>query len=262
MDYEELTRQVVELAREVGEYIRNESKIFNYKDVELKGLNDLVSYVDKTAESKLVNGLKLISPKAGFITEEGTAGSKDEELRWIVDPLDGTTNFTHGLPVFAISIALMVGDELVSGVVYEINQDEMFWASRGRGAWLNEKRISVSKRTSLGESLLATGFPYYSFEQMEAYLNILKVFMQNTHGLRRMGSAAVDLAYVACGRFEGFFEYNLKSWDVAAGSLLVKEAGGRVTDFSLGDNFLFGKEIIAGGAVLPDMQAIINQHWN
>lgn len=262
MDYEELTTQVVELAREVGEYIRAESKDFNFKDVRLKGLNDLVSYVDKTAERKLVEGLKLINPEAGFITEEGTAGFDNEKMRWIVDPLDGTTNFTHGLPIYAISIALMVGDELVSGVVYEINQDEMFWASKGFGTWLNNKHISVSNITSLGESLLATGFPYHSFEQVEAYLNILKDFMKTTHGLRRMGSAAVDLAYVACGRFEGFFEYNLNSWDVAAGSLLVKEAGGRVTDFSLGDNFLFGKEIIAGGAVLPDIQAIIDQHWN
>jgi myo-inositol-1(or 4)-monophosphatase len=262
MNLEKTARQTVSLCREVGEYIRQEAARFDHHVVEEKGLNDLVSYVDKTAEKKIVLGLSNILPPAGFITEEGTAGHSEEEYRWIVDPLDGTTNFTHGLPVYAISIALMRFDELVLGVVYEINKDEMFWAAKGKGAWLNESRIKVSDRTKLSESLLATGFPYNNFEQMAEYLKILREFMQSTHGLRRMGSAAVDLAYVACGRFEGFFEYNLNAWDVAAGSLIVQEAGGSVTDFSLGNNFLFGREIIAGGRVLEEIQKVIAKHWN
>ena len=261
MDLVKITQQVIDLSSVVGAYIRKEAQDFNHHIVEEKGLNDLVSYVDKTAEEKIVEGLSVILPEAGFITEEGTAGYSNEDYRWIVDPLDGTTNFTHGLPIYAVSIALMYKDELVAGVVYEINKDEMFSATKGMGAWLNGKRIKVSGRDKLSESLLATGFPYYDFEQMSAYLKILNDFMQSTHGLRRMGSAAVDLAYVACGRFEGFFEYNLHAWDVAAGSLLVKEAGGEVTDFNLGKNFLFDREIIAGGKVLQEMQAVIAQYW-
>ena len=262
MDLVKISQLTIDLSREVGAYIREEANGFDYHIVEEKGLNDLVSYVDKTAEEKIVKGLREILPDAGFIPEEGTAGYTKEEYRWVVDPLDGTTNFTHGLPVYAVSIALMHREELVVGVVYEINKDEMFWAAKGKGAWLNDEPIKVSNRTKLSESLLATGFPYYNFEQMSAYLKILNEFMQSTHGLRRMGSAAVDLAYVACGRFEGFFEYNLNAWDVAAGSLIVKEAGGEVTDFSLGSNFLFDREIIAGGKVLKEMQAIITKYWN
>jgi len=262
MNLEIIIQQTIDLSRSVGAYISEESKSFNHHLVEEKGLNDLVSYVDKTAEEKIVKGLRKILPAAGYITEEGTAGFAREEYKWIVDPLDGTTNFTHGLPIYAVSIALMYQDELVLGVVYEINRDEMFWAVKGHGARLNGVPIRVSGRTKLNESLLATGFPYYNFEQMTAYLKILNEFMQTTHGLRRMGSAAVDLAYVACGRFEGFFEYNLNAWDVAAGSLIVLEAGGKVTDFSLDNKYLFNKEIIAGGKVLKEMQQLIIKYWN
>lgn len=262
MNLIKITEETIDLTGRVGDYIRGEAIGFEQSKVEEKGLNDLVSYVDKTAEQILVDGLKKILPEAGFITEEGTAGFTKEKYRWVVDPLDGTTNFTHGLPIYAISIALMNDKQVIIGVVYEINKDEMFWASEGSGAWMNGQQIKVSPRTELRESLLATGFPYYDFEQMEAYLKILNDLMQNTHGLRRMGSAAVDLAYVACGRFEGFFEYNLNAWDVAAGSLIVTEAGGRVTDFSLGNNYLFGREIIAGGDVLGELQQSISRYWN
>ena len=261
MDLIKVTERAIALVREVGEYIRSEAAKFDYNVVEEKGLNDLVSYVDKSAEQKLVDGLTNILPEAGFITEEGTAGHASEQYKWVIDPLDGTTNFTHGLPVYSVSVALLDGEELISGIVYEINKDEMFYATKNGGAWLNNSPIKVSKRPKLSESLLATGFPYYDFDQMEAYLKILNEFMQTTHGLRRMGSAAVDLAYVACGRFEGFFEYNLNAWDVAAGCLLVKEAGGDVIDFKSGDNYLFGREIIAGGNVLEEMQAVISKYW-
>ncbi len=262
MDTQQLMPKVLSLIGKVGGYIREEATKFDYHLVEEKGLHDLVSYVDKTAEEMLVTGLKQILPEAGFIAEEGTAAHSGEAYRWVVDPLDGTTNFAHGLPVYAISVALMHADALIAGVVYEINRDEMFWATDNGGAWLNGQRIQVSDRARLSESLLATGFPYYEFSQMDTYLKILNEFMHLTHGLRRMGSAAVDFAYVACGRFEGFFEYNLNAWDVAAGSLLVQEAGGRVTDFRLGRDYLFGREIIAGGQVLTAMQQVISKYWH
>ena len=262
INLENILEKTKALTVEVGSYIANEAAQFDHSVVEEKGLNDLVSYVDKTAEAKLVDGLSEILPEAGFIAEEGTASHQEEEYRWIIDPLDGTTNFTHGLPVFAISIALMQGNEVILGVVYEINRKEMFEAQLGKGAKMNNVAISVSSREKLGDSLLATGFPYWDFKEMASYLKILDEFMKSTHGLRRMGSAAVDLAYVACGRFEGFFEYNLNAWDVAAGSLIVSEAGGTVTDFGGGSEFLFGREIIAAGKPYLEMKEVISKHWH
>ena len=261
MELKELLESTKHLALEVGEYIAKEASEFDHHRVEMKGFNDLVSYVDKTAEARLVKGLNNLFPEAGFITEEGTGSDDGQDYTWVIDPLDGTTNFTHGLPVFAISIALMKANEVVMGIVYEINRQEMFEAIRGEGAKMNGEVIAISKRQSLSDSLLATGFPYWDFEQISKYLKILDEFMKSTHGLRRMGSASVDLAYVACGRFEGFFEYNLNAWDVAAGSLLVEEAGGTVSDFSGDGNFLFGREIIAAGHPYQEMYEVIAQHW-
>ena len=166
-------------------------------------------------------------------------------MRWIIDPLDGTTNFIHAVPAFSVSVALEKDGELLIGIVYEINLDECFYAWKNGGAYLNGKKISVTGGSSLKGSLIATGFPYKEFSQMDRFFFTLKFLFNKTHGVRRLGSAAVDLAYVACGRFDGFFEYNLNPWDVAGGGLIVREAGGKVTDFSGGQNFLFGKEIIA-----------------
>ena len=244
-----------------GQFIRTEAYEFDTDKIEKKGFNDLVSYVDKEAEKMLVESCKEALPEAGFITEEGTENERNETYNWIIDPLDGTTNFTHGLPVFSISVALMRDDKIVLGVVYEINRDEFFHALEGSPAFCNDKEIHVSKIDSLSESLLATGFPYYSFEEMPKYLSILNDFMQSTHGLRRMGSAAVDLAYVACGRFEGFFEYNLNAWDVAAGAFIVQQAGGEVTDFKGGDDYIFGREIVASCGVQKEMLNVISHHW-
>lgn len=262
IDLVEVGSKVKTLALEVGGFIRTESSKFNISSIEQKGLNDLVSYVDKEAEKKLVTGLKSILPNSGFIAEEGTANKADEDYIWIVDPLDGTTNFIHGLPVYSISIALMLKKELILGLVYEINKDELFYAHKGGGAWLNDTSISVSPISSLSESLLATGFPYHNFDKLETYMAMLAHFMKHTHGVRRMGSAAVDLAYVACGRFEGFFEYNLNPWDVAGGAFIVQEAGGIVTDFGGGRNFLFGRSIIAAGAVNEELFSVIDSIWN
>lgn len=258
---QQLLQDVIILAKETGEFIRQESRKFDTSKVEYKGKNDLVSYVDKEAEKRIVNGLREILPGAGFITEEGTDSRKSDTYNWIIDPLDGTTNFIHSVPVFAVSIALIKRNELVLGVVYEVNRDECFHALKEGGAFLNHFPISVSKVKTLDQSLIATGFPYYNFEQMAQYLAILNDFMQHTHGLRRMGSAAVDLAYTACGRFEGFFEYNLNAWDVAAGILIVKEAGGIVTDFKGGNDCVFGRQLIAGNVAQPEMLNIIQKHW-
>ena len=243
---QKLCQDVCELTKKVGFFIKEQRNSFTSNKIEVKGRNDFVSYVDKTAEEQLVAGLSILLPEAGFIAEEGTSTLKGEEYNWIIDPLDGTTNFIHGVPCFAISIALMRKDMLVMGVIYEINLDECFYAWEGSKAYMNGKEIHVSENATLASSLLATGFPYYDYERIDAYMDLFKYFMKNTRGLRRLGSAATDLAYVACGRFEGFYEYSLQPWDVAAGAFIVQRAGGKVTDFKGEENYVFGKEIIAG----------------
>ena len=240
-----MIEKVILITTEVGNFIRAESYTFDRERIEYKGLHDMVSYVDKTAERDLVAGLARILPEAGFITEEETSTLLGEEYNWIIDPLDGTTNFIHGVPTFSISIALQFKDELVLGVVYEINRNECFSAWKNGGAYLNGTPISVSKAPTLENTLLATGFPFYEYSKMENYLNVLRILMQKCHGLRRIGSAAVDLAYVACGRFDGYFEYNLNSYDMAAGMVLVREAGGQTSDFGGGNNCFARREIMA-----------------
>jgi myo-inositol-1(or 4)-monophosphatase len=252
MNLQEMTSEVSALVVKVAAYISEQRKTFSNEAVSDKGINQLVSYVDVEAEKQLVNGLMSILPEAGFITEENTSEKGKAEYNWIIDPLDGTTNFIHNLPVYSISVALARNEELLIGIVYEIGRHEEFTAWKDGGAWCNGQKLSVSSETSLQKSLMATGFPYYDYEQMDAYLDTLRYLMKSTHGLRRMGSAAVDLAYVAAGRFEGFFEYGLHAWDVAAGCLLVKEAGGNICDFKGGNDFLFGDSIIASNKVLHE----------
>lgn len=256
-------QSAIPLVKEVGAFIRNEVKSFDRSVVDLKSQNQLVSYVDLTAEKRLVEGLRLLNPEAGFVTEEATTErNRHAQMVWIIDPLDGTTNFVHGLPVFSVSVGLMMDKKLVGGIVYEINLDECFYAWEGGKAYCNEKEIQVSRALTLEDSLIATGFPYYDFEQMQEYLGLLKSLMKGTRGLRRMGSAAVDLAYVACGRFDAFFEYSLAAWDVAAGAYIVKAAGGTVTDFSGGDDFLFGKEIVAcQSQVSKEFLTLVQSHF-
>lgn len=263
-DYLALSHQVAALCRTTAQFILHEAKTFDPNKIEHKGLHDMVSYVDQEAERRLVAGLREILPAAGFITEEGTAGAPDEtqEFTWIIDPLDGTTNFIHALPVFAVSVALLHGSELVVGVVHEANRDESFRAAKGHGAFCNEDRLHVTGAPKLGNSLIATGFPYSKFAQLDKYLQVLGSYMQCTHGLRRMGSAATDLAYVAAGRFDGYFEFNINSYDVAAGLLLVTEAGGRVTQFLEDGDPLFGREVVASnGHLHEEMQATIREFW-
>ncbi|MDP3468109.1 MAG: inositol monophosphatase family protein [Daejeonella sp.] len=250
MDLPKLTAGVIALSKEVGEFIRREALVFELERVEYKGLHDMVSYVDKTAEISIVKGLKALLPEAGFVTEEKTATITGEKYDWIIDPLDGTTNFIHGLPTYSISIALQCNNELILGVVYEINRDECFSAWKNGGAYLNNKRIRVSKASPIENTLLATGFPYYEFGKLDAYLAVLKELMQRCHGVRRIGSAAIDLAYVACGRFDGYFEFNLNSYDVAAGMVLVREAGGEIFDFSGGNDSIEKREMVATNGLI------------
>jgi len=245
MDIKLLTEQVVRLSKEVGQMIREEVNRLDVSDVEYKGVHDLVTYVDKKSEKLLITELRKMLPEAGFIAEEDDKLAKAERYNWIVDPLDGTTNFIHKIPLYSISIALNDGDETILGVVYEINLQESFYAWKGGAALLNGKEIHVSETSILDKSLIATGFPYYDYSRLDPYLALFKDLMQSSRGIRRLGSAAVDLAYVAAGRFELFYEYGLNPWDVAAGALIVKQAGGRVTKFQGEDNFVFGKEIVA-----------------
>ena len=245
-----LLAKVISTAKDTGNWIRAERETFSQVKVEVKGLNDLVSYVDRGAEQKIVTELTNHFP-AGFIVEENSLSGK-QEYNWIVDPLDGTTNFVHGIPCYAVSIALEYKGEIILGVVYEINRDECFYATKGGGSFLNTISIRVSETKFLKDSLIATGFPIYNFSKMENYLKSLENLMRNTHGIRRIGSAATDLCYVACGRVDAFFEYNLNSWDVAAGALIVKEAGGTICDFKGGQNWLFGKEIIGSNTKIAE----------
>jgi myo-inositol-1(or 4)-monophosphatase len=237
--------EVKSIVNEAVVFIRNERLNFNQSSVEYKGTNDLVSYVDKTAEKILVDRLILLIPDAGFITEENTLSITAKEYCWIIDPLDGTTNFIHGLNCYCVSVALMYKNELVLGVVHEVTSDECFYAWKDGGAYCNNKKIVVSSIDSLNQSLIATGFPYTNYSRMEAYMRVFDYCMRNTHGLRRLGSAAMDLVYVAAGRMDAFYEYGLNAWDIAAGCVILKEAGGNVTDFSGKENYLFGREILA-----------------
>lgn len=262
MKLSQIINQVIDVSKEAGQFIRQERKTFNPDRIEYKGLNDLVSYVDKTAEEKIVAGLELILPEAGFITEEKTRNKLGDRYNWIIDPLDGTTNFIHGLPTFSVSIALQEYDELVLGVVYEVNQDECFYAHQDAPAYLNGTEIKVSNRPTIADSLIATGFPYYDFTKQQAYIELFTELMRNCHGLRRLGSAAVDLAYTACGRFESFYEYNLNAWDIAAGIVIVKQAGGEVVNFKGGPEVMNTRELLAtNGKITGEMLSYINKYF-
>lgn len=264
LDLQQICKQVCNLVQDVAVFLREENKRFSKSSIEYKGLNNLVSYVDQEAERKLVAGCKLIIQKAGFLTEEGTIEAVEaakDEYTWIIDPLDGTTNFIHKVPMFSISVGLVQNGIPVLGVIAHVPDNQLFYAWQGGGAWCNGQRIQVSKTDKLADSLLATGFPYFEFDQLDAYLTIIRNLMRKSHGLRRIGSAAIDLAYVANGVFEGFFEYNLSPWDVAGGICIVREAGGIVTDFSGQDNAIFGKQIVAAGPVHNEFLNEILKNW-
>lgn len=263
MNLELLTKQVSNISRGIGSFLNNEVKKLKKEDIETKGLNDFVTYVDKASEERIIKELRKLLPEAGFIAEENSKLEEKDTYNWIIDPLDGTTNFIHKVPLFAISIALAKKNEIILGVIYEINLHECFYAWKDGGAYLNGHQILVSDCAELKDSLLATGFPYNDYDRLDAYLSLFKDLIKSTHGLRRLGSAAVDLAYTACGRFDGFYEYGLNSWDVAAGAIIVKEAGGIVNDFSGGDDYIFGREIVASAPHFnQEFLKIIKRHFH
>ncbi|MGI4751848.1 MAG: inositol monophosphatase family protein [Janthinobacterium lividum] len=262
MNLEILCQEVVSLAKEAGNFIRTEAGKFRADRIEFKGLNDMVSYVDKTSEEMIVAKLQQLLPEAGFITEEKTVVKTALQYNWVIDPLDGTTNFIHGLPIYSVSIALKEYEELVLGVVYEINMDECFYAWKDAPAYLNGKEIHVSDKPTVADSLIATGFPYYNFEKADVYMDLFKDLMKSCHGLRRLGSAAVDLAYTACGRFDAYYEYNLNDYDMAAGIIIVKQAGGKVFDFAGGDDMLNTRDVIAtNGKVGKELLGKIQKYF-
>ena len=236
---------VVKLSKRAGAFLKDEITKIKDQDIEEKGIHNLVTYVDKKAEQMLVSELEVLLAEAGFIAEEGTSTKIGEEYNWIIDPLDGTTNYIHGVPLYSVSLALQYHDEIVLGVIYEPNLDECFYTWKGAPSYLNGKEISVSHSTKVDHSLFATGFPYYDYDRLKNYLGFFEYLMQYSRGIRRLGTAAMDLAYVACGRYDGFYEYGLNAWDVAAGTLIVKNAGGQNMDFSGGSDYIFGREVVS-----------------
>ena len=253
--------QLDRIMRRAGDIVREGSR--QQVRIETKSFNNLVTEIDRRSEEFLVTQLSDLLPGSGFIAEEGTGEPVKNGYNWIIDPIDGTTNFIHGIPAYCICIALEHDGQLLTGYIYDTVHEEMFRAARGRGAYLNNRRISVSGCTELKRSLLATGFPYDDFEFEDRYFGVLKTLTHETRGIRRLGSAALDMAYVACGRFEAFYEYGLNPWDIAAGIVIVEEAGGRCTDFSLGDQHLYGEEIIATNKhVHEDLHAVIAKHFS
>ena len=248
---------------QVATFILDAQKDFHAGLIEYKGANNLVSFVDREAERMLFDCCGKLIPGSGFIGEEGGSTRPDAEYRWIIDPLDGTTNFIHGVPAYAISLALQYQQKTVFGVVRDVPRGETFTAKLGHGAFLGKQRLSVSSTKSLPQALLSMGFPYPdSGVALDDYLAVLNSFLQSCHGMRRFGAAALDLAWVACGRFDGFYEMGLQAWDVAAAALMIAEAGGRVTDFSGTDNFVFGRQIVAGNpSVQQEMLLVIAKHY-
>jgi len=237
----------IKAARRAGQIINRASLDIGQLKISTKQQNDFVTEVDKAAEAAIIETLHEAYPTHAILAEEtGHSGRQDSEYQWIIDPLDGTTNFIHGFPQYAVSIALAHKGVLTQAVVFDPSRNELFTATKGAGAFLNDKRIRVSKRVRLDEALIGTGFPYRMFDHVDAYLAIFKEMTRRAAGVRRPGAASLDLAYVACGRLDGFWEFGLAPWDMAAGALLITEAGGLVGDLAGEPNYLATGNIIGG----------------
>lgn len=240
-----MLNMAVKAARSAGNIIMRHLSQLERLTVESKGRKDYVSEVDRMAEHEIIRILRAAYPNHGYLAEETGAQAGDEYV-WVIDPLDGTTNFLHGFPQFAVSIALKYKGRLEQAVVFDPTRNELFTGSRGNGAQLNDRRIRVSRVTDLEYALIGAGFPFRSHQYMESWINTLREFMLGTSGIRRPGSASLDLAYVACGRYDGFWEFGLSPWDMAAGALIIQEAGGMVTDLSGDQAYLESGNIVAG----------------
>jgi myo-inositol-1(or 4)-monophosphatase len=249
----------VKAARRAASIINRASLQLDLVTVQSKSPNDFVTEIDRAAEAAIIEVLRETYPQHGILAEE-SGESGQSEYQWIIDPLDGTTNFIHGFPQYAISIALARKGVLEQAVIFDPTRNELFTATKGSGAFLNDRRIRVSKRTRLSESLIGTGFPFRAFDHIDPYLAIFRELAHKTAGIRRPGAAALDLAYVACGRLDGFWEFGLKPWDMAAGTLLIQEAGGLVSDLAGESGFLASGNVVAGtpkifAQLLPVIQA-------
>jgi myo-inositol-1(or 4)-monophosphatase len=238
----------IKAARSAGAIINRASLDLDRLQVNTKAPNDFVTEVDHAAEAAIIDTLLAAYPGHGILAEESgtTRGARDSDYVWIIDPLDGTTNFIHGLPTYAVSIGLAFRDQIQQAVVYDPARNDLFYASKGRGAFLNDKRLRVSKRNRMADALIGTGFPFRKGDDFSRYLRMFETVMKGCAGLRRPGAAALDLCYVAAGWYDGFFETGLSPWDVAAGSLLVTEAGGLVGNFTGEAEFLHQREVVAG----------------
>lgn len=255
-----LVNIAVKAARRAGSIILRYANQLDRLEIKQKGRNDFVTEVDQIAESEIIEIIRKAYPDHSILGEE-TGESAGNEYQWIIDPLDGTTNFLHGYPQYAVSIAVKHNDKLDQAVVFDPLRDELFTASRGNGAHLNDRRIRVSNTLDMPLALLGTGFPFKQPEDLEAWINSFRDVLTGSSGVRRAGSAALDLAHVACGRLDGFWEIGLKPWDLAAGCLLVEESGGIVTDFSGKQQFMDSGNIVAGNAkIYEKLLAMIQPH--
>ena len=237
----------IKAARAAGAIINRASLDVERLTVTSKGPNDFVTEVDQAAEQAIIDTIRQAYPGHGFLAEESgrSQGAQHSDFVWIIDPLDGTTNFIHGFPQYAVSIALAFKGKVEQAVVYDPSRNDLFYATKGRGAYLNDKRIRVSKRIRLADSLIGTGFPFRKGDNFKRYLKIMEELMPACAGLRRPGAAALDLCYVAAGWYDGFFETGLSPWDIAAGSLIVTEAGGLIGNFTGEADYLYQREVIA-----------------
>jgi myo-inositol-1(or 4)-monophosphatase len=252
MNCENICLQTLDLCKHTGAYLRTESRRLAESAIERKGRNNYVTYVDKTAEKKLVDGLRQILPFAGFLTEEATVSFHEEEYYWVIDPLDGTSNYIHRLPPYAVSIALMRKNDILLGCVYEVSSDEAYYAWQGGGsAWMNGAPIRVSSAAGIDGAMIGHGVPY-NLEPRYEYLRKRIPELYDRCTVRHMGSAATEICYVAAGKTDAYFHDNLSPWDVAAATLILRQAGGCATDLSGGNNCIFGKELVASNRLIHD----------
>jgi myo-inositol-1(or 4)-monophosphatase len=262
-----LLNTAIKAARRAGNIVLRNADRIERLTIEAKGSNDFVTEVDRLAESEIIDILRRAYPDHAILAEETGDHSGASEYRWIIDPLDGTTNFLHGYPHYAVSIALQHKDRLEQAVVFDPNRNELYTATRGQGAHLNDRRIRVSQTHDFRRALLATGFPFKSSDYLETWINVFRQIARESSGVRRAGSAALDLAHVACGRFDGFWEFGLRIWDMAAGCLLIEEAGGLVGDPAGGQEHLRSGLLLAGNPkiyheMLKHIRPWLPSDWN
>ncbi|MCF6268877.1 MAG: inositol monophosphatase [Melioribacteraceae bacterium] len=254
-----MIQKIINISKEAGEIIREgfgKKLTLEYKS----NITDFVTNIDKEAENKIIEFIKKEYPSHNVLAEESGVDNRNSKYTWVIDPLDGTMNFAHGLPIFCVSIGVMKDSEIIAGVIYDVMNDAIFSAEKGSGAFQNSKKISVSENSDLEKSLLVTGFPYNIKENPDFAMERFNKFLMNSSGVRRLGSAAIDMCYVANGVFDGFWEVNLQPWDICAGMLLIKEAGGKISNFSNEQIDVYSKQLLAtNNKVHNEMIKVLNE---